>query len=227
MMSKITWLTFLVSSVLVSSLMAAVPTAGAWDAEMEILSLPLSNQKRLLKSDKKTLDRLVVVAQDTNLALDLRWKSIMALGFLEGQNPSASYLSLASSKEWFVKNGLLIALDENNHPKRFEIAKKLVKDPSLIVRSSAFDILMQESSNRDLLWEELFNAQNVKKKRSLWVRPKIISYMNQNPKSYERGLFEKLMKENEPEIVKLAEKGLKKINSMSAVQGAVAPSKTF
>lgn len=208
--------------VLASMTFAAVPakptakSAISLDAEMEILALPLSNQKRLLKSDTKTLERLMMVAQDTNLALDIRWKSIMALGFLESSSPNPGYMTLQTSKEWFVKNGLLIAMDENNHPQRFSVAKKMVKDPSLIVRSQAFDILMQEPHNRDLLWEELFSAQNIKKKRSLWVRPKIIAYMNKNPKSYERSFFEKLAKESEPEITKLAEQGLNKIRMMGS-----------
>lgn len=206
MISKI-----LVFLCIVPVVFAAVPKLRGWDAEMEILSLPLSNQKKLLKSDKKTIDLLVNVAQDTNLSLDLRWKSIMALGFLESKSSTPVYLSLLETKEWFVKNGLLIAMDENSHPQRFTIAKKLVKDPSLIVRSSAFDILMQEPIHRDVLWEELFSSQNIKKKRSLWVRPKIIKYMSQNPKSYERAFFERLMKESEPEIVKLASIGLQKI----------------
>ncbi len=216
MMSKITLLSVFVFPMA----FAAVPlvnTSASWDAEMEILALPISNQKKLLKSDKKTLDRLIAVAQDTNLALDMRWKSIMALGFLENKNTAPSYMALQGSKEWFVKNGLLIAMDENNHPERFNVAKKMVKDPSLIVRSSAFDILMQDPSHRDLLWEELFNAQNTKKKRSLWVRPKIIKYMSQNPKSYERSFFERLMKESEPEIVKLAAKGIERIGSAATI----------
>ncbi|MBL7543010.1 MAG: hypothetical protein JNL11_04295 [Bdellovibrionaceae bacterium] len=213
---------------LTSSLWAAVPATSksSWDKELEVLSLPLSNQKRLLKSDTGTLDRLVSIAQDTTLSLDLRWKSIMALGFLESRSVMPNYLVLAQSKEWFVKNGLLIAMDENAHPQRFVIAKKFVKDPSLIVRSSAFDILMQESGHRDILWEELFSTQNVKKNRSLWVRPKIIKYMNQNPKLHERAFFEKLSQEKEPEIVGLANKGLQKINALST-QNPTQSSKTF
>lgn len=208
------------SLLLASITFAAVPskTVLSFDAEMEILALPLTNQKKLLKADQKTLERLMSVAQDTNIALDMRWKSIMALGFLENKNPNPTYMALLNSKEWFVKNGLLIAMDENLHPMRFTAAKKLVKDPSLIVRSSAFDILMQEPQHRDILWEELFNSQNIKKKRSLWVRPKIIAYMNRNPKTYERSFFEKLTKENEPEIAKLAEQGLQKIKLMSATE---------
>lgn len=218
----------LLSVVVVPAVFAAVPSElTAEDAELEILSLPLSNQKRLLKSDQKTLDRLMKVAQDTNLELDLRWKSIMALGFLEGKKVTPTYITLQESKEWFVKNGLLIAMDENAHPLRFNVAKKMVKDPSLIVRSSAFDILMQEPIHRDILWEELFNAQNIKKKRSLWVRPKIISYMNQNPKMYERAFFERLMKEQEPEIAKLAEKGLQKIKMMSTNQTKPSATKAY
>lgn len=226
MMSKITLTTFLVSSFV----MAAVPkitSHSGWEAEMEILAMPMSNQKRLLKSDKKTLDKLMSVAEDTAVPLDLRWKSIMALGFLENGSASPGYLSLANSKEWFVKNGLMIAMDENNHPLKYSIAKKYVKDPSLIVRSTAFDILMKDSSHRDLLWEELFNSQNVKKARSLWVRPKIIKHMVQNPKSYERALFEKLLKEKEPEIVGLATQGMSKINALSAVKETPKTTKTF
>ncbi|MBL7554216.1 MAG: hypothetical protein JNM24_00215 [Bdellovibrionaceae bacterium] len=215
------------SLVVVPMAFAAVPSKSSVDAELEILALPLSNQKRLLKSDQKTLDRLVAVAQDTNLGLDLRWKSIMALGFLESKSVNPSYMALQNSKEWFVKNGLLIAMNENAHPLRFNVAKKMVKDPSLIVRSSAFDILMQEPVHRDILWEELFNAQNVKKKRSLWVRPKIISYMNQNPKTYERAFFEKLMKESEPEITRLAEKGLQKIKMLGANQVTPPATKAY
>lgn len=217
------------SLVLASSVFAAVPVKPGvgFEAEMEILALPLMNQKRLLKSDAKTLDKLAAVAQDMNISLDMRWKAIMALGFLENKNPNPTYLSLLNSKEWFVKNGLLIAMDENIHPMRFSVAKKLVKDPSLIVRSSAFDILMQEPYHRDILWEELFSAQNIKKKRSLWVRPKIISYMNKNPKSYERSFFEKLAKENEPEITKLAQQGLQKIRMMGANQTTTPAIKAY
>lgn len=227
MMSKITLLAVVFSSYL----MAAVPKLDNYassDRDMEVLSLPIGNQKRILKSDKRTVDKFISAAQDTSLALDLRWKAIMALGFLETQNANPSYLALASSKEWFVKNGLMIAMDENNHPQKFFVAKKFIKDPSLIVRSTAFDILMQDSTHRDLLWEELFSNQNVKKSRSLWVRPKIIRHMSQNPRSYERGLFERLSKEKEPEIVTLANQGLNKINSMSSsTQLAPIKSKTF
>lgn len=208
--------------------LAAISTSRtAGDNELEILSLPVENQKRLLKSDRKTIERLMQVAEDITLPFDVRWKSIMALGFLEKQNINPTYLSLANSKEWFVKNGLLITMDENNHPQRFVAAKKMVKDPSLIVRSSAFDILMQEPIHRDLLWEELFNSQNVRKNRSLWVRPKIIHHMSQNPRSHEKAFFEKLAKENEPEIVILANRGLQKIKALSANSESAPATKAY
>ena len=220
MTAKITILALMTAVCVGAAVPGTAPVNIGSDADMDVLSMPLSNQKQLLKPVKKTIDRLLQVAGDTNLSLDLRWKSIMALGFLEGQSITPSYLALANSKEWFVKNGLLIAMDENNHPQRYNVAKKLVKDPSLIVRSTAFDILMQEPTHRDLLWEELFSAQNIKKKHSLWVRPKIIHYMNQNPMTHERALFEKLSKETEPDIVTMANKGLQKIKAMSANETA-------
>ena len=47
--------------------------------------------------------------------------------------------------------------------------------------------------------------------------------MSQNPKSYERAFFEKLSKESEPEIVKLANKGLQKIKAMSVNETTLEP----
>lgn len=180
---------------------------------LQTLALPNLNQKFLIKDNNETAKQLTELAVDQHLDLNIRWKALMALGRMNPSLNSSFIEPLLKQKEWFVKNGLLVALDEHQHPQRISLAKKLIRDPSLIVRSAAVDILINNEKERDILWDVFYDSQNIKKGRSLWIRSKVLKYLSQNPRPYEKTLLEKIKLESDPELKKIASKALDQITN--------------
>lgn len=181
--------------------------------ELEILSLPYQNQLSTFKNDQQTYNNLLAIAKDARIGFSKRWKAIVALSELRKDQSLDDLKTLSLSKEWFIKNAVLVSLQNIRSPQKMEITKRLLKDSSLVVRSAAVDQLIYEGvdAHRDLLWEELFHERNKKKNQSLWIRNQIIKALAQNPKPLERSLFLKLLNEKESEIVNSSLKGAQKL----------------
>lgn len=181
--------------------------------ELEILSLPYQNQLSVFKNDQQTYNNLFSIAKDNKIGFSKRWKAIVAMSELRKDQSLEDLQVLSLSKEWFVKNAVLVSLVNVKSSKKMDIVKRLLKDPSLVVRSAAVDQIIYEGvdSYRDLLWDELFQQRNKKKNQSLWIRNQIIKALAQNPKPLERSLFLRLLNEKEMDIINSSLKGAQKL----------------
>lgn len=200
--------------IILFSLMTSISFAAVnTQRELEILSLPYKNQIETFRNDQKTYDNLITIAKDNKIGFSKRWKSIIAAAELRREKAIDDLFILSLSKEWYIKNAVLVSLKNINHPKKIDIIKRLIKDPSLVVRSAAVDQIIYEGvdTHRDLLWEELFHSRNKKKTQSLWIRNQIIKVLATNPKPAEKSLFLKLLNEKEHEIIQNGLKGAQKL----------------
>lgn len=201
---------FLLLALLGSQTFAAV---GNTHKELEILSLPYQNQLSVFKNDQQTYNNLLAIAKDNKIGFSKRWKAIVAMSELRKDQSLEDLQVLSLSKEWFIKNAVLVSLGNIRSPRKMDIVKRLLKDSSLVVRSAAVDQIIYEGVDtyRDLLWEELFHERNKKKNQSLWIRNQIIKALAQNPKPLERSLFLKLLNEKESDIINSSLKGAQKL----------------
>lgn len=214
-----------VIALLATQSFAAVNTST--QRELEILSLPYQNQLSTFKNDQQTYNNLFSIAKDSHISFSKRWKAVVAMSELRKDQSLEDLKVLSLSKEWFIKNAVLVSLQNIRTGQKMDIIKRLLKDPSLVVRSAAVDQIIYEGvdAHRDLLWEELFHERNKKKNQSLWIRNQIIKALAQNPKPLERSLFLKLLNEKESEIINNSLKGAQKLVLNSQEMNALSKEK--
>lgn len=187
---------------------------GQYSRELEILSLPLNNQKQIVKNDDQEMyTRLLEMAKNKNLTFSKRWKSIVLAGHIQKENSLGDFQKLIKNSEWFVKNAVLVTIQDFKHPEKLNIAKSLIHDSSLVVRSAAVDLLIKSGvdQNRDILWEVFFSKENIKKNKSLWIRNQVLRALSQMPKKYETKMFQKAKLENDQMLSDIANQGISKI----------------
>ena len=216
----------ILTQILATSVGAAIPNqiGKAYD----ILQLPSENQKSVIAKSPDHLYRdFVQLAFDDKISMKLRWKALMAAAQIRKEKSTVDLLKASSDSQWFMRSAALAALAEYNPSESEKVAKKLLKDKALVVRSSAVDILSQSSSPevRDLFWEELHQKYNFKNKQSLWIRPQMLTALALKPKDQESTLFSQLLKEPEIQMQLIAVRGLEKLTGMKLGDARTSPVK--
>lgn len=144
---------------------------------------------------------------------EARWQALMSI--VENYPDGAEIQMVLASQEpeWFMKNAALVGLEKLNSAKRFDVAKKLLSDKALVVRSMSAQVLMKHNDpqSRDLLWQELHRPRNFNKKQSLWIRHQIVEHLAKKPLKTERPKFIELFEEKDSKIKQASQSGLRKI----------------
>ncbi|HEX4922480.1 MAG TPA: HEAT repeat domain-containing protein [Bdellovibrionales bacterium] len=112
------------------------------------------------------------VAFDESQPYQIRWRALMSMAWM-GQKESVRDLERAlSSKDWFMRDGGLIALSKVEPTKGRVWARKLLADPALVVRTTAVKTIreLNDTESEARLWEELYRKNNYRGTQSLWVR---------------------------------------------------------
>ncbi|MNL47184.1 hypothetical protein D3C87_1699560 [compost metagenome] len=125
-----------------------------------------------------------------------------------------------------MRNAALVAMNEV-HPAEAELlAKRLLKDKALVVRSAAVEILRTKVSaaNRDVLWEELNQSYNFKNKQSLWIRSQIVEVLAVKPKNHELTMFSNLLSDKDERIQIPAVRGLERLTGVKLGEGKMKQS---
>ena len=118
-----------------------------FDELKTILELPEKNRK-LVVTERKLDWATVLPAAIENEKLDygLRWKAVSLYGFKE-QKKSLHYLvKLTKREEWFLRNAAFLTIQSIDSQLAVSIAKDLIKDKALIVRSAVVDFLSSNMS---------------------------------------------------------------------------------
>ncbi len=215
---------FIVSQIFLASTWGAIPKSSG--KAYEILQLPPENQKSLIDKSPDHLYRdFVQLAFDDKVSMKLRWKALMAAAQIRKEKSTGDLIKASNDPQWFIRSAAMTALAEYNPPESERVAKNLLKDKALVVRSAAVDILSQISSPeiRDLFWEELHQKYNFKNKQSLWIRPQMLTALAQKPKDQETALFSRMLKEPELKMQLIAVQGLQKLTGMKLGDSRTTP----
>ena len=155
-------------------------------------------------------------AKNQSLPMAQRWDALIKSAEEADGTQIKQVLDFAKSKDWYMRNALLVALDKVGTDLVYDKAKVLVSDKALVVRSAAVDILTRLESQevRELLAKELNRNYNFVGKKSLWIRAQIMKNLVKKPYQSEREYFSKLLFDNDPEISAMSMQALEKISQV-------------
>lgn len=175
----------------------------------------------------RSYEQLIKKAFSDKEDMQTRWKALMSAAEIGRERAIPDLLKASQSKAWFMKNAALTALVEYDPAQSSMVAKKLLKDKALVVRSAAASVLvkMPESSVREILWKELDQKYNFKNKKSLWIRPQILAGLVAQPRDVEMPQLYKLLNEKELPMQLLAVQGLEKLSGAKLGDKNTSPQK--
>ena len=135
-----------------------------------------------------------------------RWKAVIAMSEMKGVQSVVDLKRLARMDEWFLKNAALIALNKVSSTEAQDMAKNLILDKALVVRSMAVEILKEKNSSeiRNIFWKELEKPYNFRGKNSLWIRKQILSALAQKPNHQEEEQFSRYLNDRDSEVTQIA-----------------------
>jgi HEAT repeat protein len=179
------------------------------------------------KTDNVTSHYLsyIKVAFDSSKDMNERWKALMSAAELKKVEATPELIKASADSQWFMKNAAMVALSEYNPIESEKLAKHLIKDKALVVRSAAVDVLAKSADPeaRKILWKELSAKYNFKNAESLWIRPQIVAILIKHPQDQELASFHDLLKESDLNIQLLAVQGLEKITGVKLGVKGMAP----
>lgn len=220
---------FLVGCALTLSLdaFAAIPRRAVWrpssESVTEILKLaPEARHAALAQQPDSVYESLLEIANNANGSMNLRWRALTSAALLRKEKSVPDLMKASKSQEWFMRNAALVGLAEFSPSKSVEVARRLVKDPALVVRSASVDVLTKHGGQeeRDLLWNELGASYNKRGGQSLWIRSQIVTALSEKPADAELRRFSGVLQnEKEEPLQKAAIAGLQKLTGMRLGEG--------
>lgn len=155
-------------------------------------------------------------AKNEALPMSQRWTALIKATDLATGDDFNKVMAFADSKEWYLRNASLVALDKSGNDMVYDQAKKLVTDKALVVRSAAVDILSRLNNNeiKQIFSTELEKKYNFNGKSSLWIRKQMMSHLIKNPKKSEKDFFVKYLYDQDIEVAALSTHALEKITDI-------------
>jgi HEAT repeat protein len=202
---------------------ANVPTSTV----MDVLNLPSDNRQEVIgKLSEDQYGKYLQVALEEKESMHIRWRALIAAAQIRGIDATVDLVKASQHKQWFIRNAALVALEKVNAEESYRIAKNLILDKALVVRSAAVDVLkkQQTSDVRVLLWKELNKDYNFKNQQSLWIRHKIVEALALNPSAIEKRMFAQLLTDRDNRVQLPAISGLKKLTGVSLGKGRMETS---
>lgn len=197
---------------------AAIPTKNNLRPKvMEILNLPPENRSQaLLATTEDMYKEFITVAFAEDQSMRLRWRALIMAAEGRREKATPDLLKASVHKQWFMRNAALVALAEVNEAEAQKLAKKLVKDKALVVRSAAVDVLQKSPRPevRDLLWEEMNQKYNFRNQESLWIRSQIVEAMAAKPANHELKLFTKFLNDKDARVQAASVSGMEKLTGV-------------
>jgi HEAT repeat protein len=171
------------------------------------LRLPPENRIAALRSlGPQAFSILERLNADREQNLQVRWRALTALGELEPQKALPLLQKGLLSPDWFQRNASLLALQFGARQHALAAAAKLMDDPSLIVRTSAVQVMTRFNGkeHEDLLWKKLYSSENFSHGQSLWIRKYIAKALVQIGTAKSETKFQKMLADADPEIREIA-----------------------
>lgn len=183
---------------------SAVPTPdNIVGSTVEALKLPNESRLEFLaKLGPKAYKELMTVAFDSTYGMKVQWRALTAMAMLGKTKAIPEMERALQHKDWYLRNAGLVVLNEIKPSKAREWAKKLLSDPSLIVRTEAVGVLRKnrDLSARSILWEKLYDKQNFRGTQSLWVRRHIVETLQEMKTPGEEMKFLKILDDKDKSL---------------------------
>lgn len=180
----------------------------------EVLSMPAENRLAVAEARRAELaPELEKHAFDAKVDFAERWKAVVLVAQLKGPEARAFLERVRKSSEWFMRNAGLVAYQSVLPREAAGVAKTLLTDKALVVRSAAIAVLENhvDSEIRELFWNEIDQPRNFRKKQGLWTRPQMLEILAREPKEREAPLFLAYLRESDPRMHRHAVAGLEKL----------------
>lgn len=181
-----------------------VSSSYAKNTIQNILAL---NSKKALSILKKNPDSsfasLKQIFRSRKYSEDLRWKALMLMARLNPKKTKPHALRALKTKNWFLKNAGLVAMEIINPKEAVFFSHLFLNDPSLIVRTASVEILRKYRAvqYKNSLWKSLHAKENFRNGKSLWIRKNIARALIEfsDPKDIHR-----LIQDSDPDIRQMA-----------------------
>ncbi len=154
-------------------------------------------------------------------SVETRWNATLALAQIGGSDSLPDIEKTLKNSTWFMRSAGLLATSLVDKKRAYRVAKEFMShDPALLVRASALQVLAQDPQlDRTYLWKELYNPRNFIKGRGLSIRHSILQVLAVQASKAESAQFVALMREDDPQIQRLAEQGLESIYKVQPPKG--------
>lgn len=194
----------------------------------ELLKLPSEVRfEAIAKQPDRVYETLLDVAHASGHSMNLRWKAVTSAALLRREKAVPDLMKLSESKDWYIRNASLVGMAEVAPRQSVKLAHRLLKDPALVVRSAAVDVLSKNmrEADRGILWKEMTSDYNRRGGQSLWIRGQILDVLASNAQKSEFKRFSELLSENDETVQKASMKGLEKITGLQVARNASSHSK--
>jgi HEAT repeat protein len=189
-----------------------------------VLQKSASDRKSWLQESKINQELMFKLAFEEKYHLQDRWTALQSLASLKNDLAIQSIVKASKSDDWFMRDAALKASRKYYPKASIKMAKKLLNDPSLIVRTSAVKSIHSagDLDSKSVLWKALYDERNFRKGKGLWVRKHIARALadfetrdlkNVSDKKIES--FIKLLKEPNQDIQVSAMAALEKLTTKS------------
>lgn len=188
---------------------------------LNALGLPLPNAMKALSSQGVSgYKNLQSLAFSLEQPIEVQWKALMMLSVLGGNLSLPQLEAAASSDQWYMRNAALMNLSRVNRDKAVQWARKLLTDPSLIVRTSAVQTIkdLHDTESADALWTQLYNRQNFRQGQSLWVRRRITETLADFARKGDEARLVGVLRDSDQTLYPSAIEGLEKITQQKLGQ---------
>jgi HEAT repeat protein len=168
---------------------------------------------KLKRRGKKGYRRLQKLAFDHKLPLKVRWKALASMAIIAKSESLPDLEKAVRSKDWFMRDAGLKAMRFASPNSARPWARRLIEDPSLIVRTSAVQTMkkLKDQKSIPLLWKSLYDKKNFRNTQSLWVRRHIVETLSllESEKSLSR--FIHILKDRDKSLHKPAVYALERL----------------
>lgn len=211
----------ILSCFIFSTILFAAPPPRSVQSQIE--SLLLNDFERAVTSIEKlgtpAYRSLQILAFDKKRPMENRWKSLMVLTRLAGNQSLPAVERALNDGDWFMRSAGLTALETLDTKKSQEWAfKKLKSDRALLVRMKAFELLRGKPNNSitELFWHKLNSADSFHQNKSLWIRHDLAYELMQRPRKRDIKRWVNILHGKDSKLQTIASQALSKLSGQTS-----------